>query len=127
MTALMTALTSAAPDPDLRRRIRPSREQLRVAAAMFAAAPEDVTSVVVPVVVTGPVDAPDPRFEYPGGYWLADRSAATGVYGYRVARDAAGAAAEAHLRERGGAGLPGWVSIRTDGTWAAFDGYALTA
>jgi hypothetical protein len=122
----MTTLTTA-PDPALRSRIRPSREQLRVAAAMFAAAPEDVTSVVVPIVVSDPVHPADPRVEYPGGYWLADRGSTTGAYDYRSARDAAEAAAEAHLRERGGAGLPGWVSIRTNGTWAAFDGLALSA
>jgi translation elongation factor EF-Tu-like GTPase len=118
----MTAMTLVAPDPDLRRRIRPSREQLRVAAAMFAVACEDVTSVVVPVVVTGSVDVgpadADPRLEYPGGYWLADRSASTGAYGYGPARDAAEAAAAAHLRARGVRGVPAWVSIRTDGTWA---------
>lgn len=119
----MSTMTLAPADPDVRRRARPSREQLRVAAAMFAAATEDVTSVVVPIVMTGD----DRRPEYPGGYWLADHSAVGGAYGYRAARDAAEAVAEAHLRDRGGRGLPGWVSIRTDGTWAAFDGWSLSA
>ena len=38
MTTLTStrSLTQTLPAPDLRRRIRPSREQLRVAAAMFA-------------------------------------------------------------------------------------------
>jgi hypothetical protein len=115
----MTAQTLTFPAPDERRRLRPSREQLRVAAAMFAAAPEEVTSVVVPIVMGDPG-----RVEYPGGYWLADRSVPDGSYGYRAAREAAEAAAEAHLRDRGGDGVPGWVSIRPNGTWAAFDGLA---
>jgi hypothetical protein len=115
----MNAPTSTLSAPDVRRRVRPSREQLRIAAAMFAVASEDVTSVVVPIVVSEPS-----RVEYPGGYWLADRSVPDGSYGYLAAREAAEAAAEAHVRDHGGRGVPGWVSIRTDGTWAAFDGLA---
>ena len=114
----MTALTVSLPDQDTRRRLRPSREQLRVAAAMFAAAPEEVTSVVVPIVLAE-------RLEHPGGYWLADRGTPEGAYGYRAARDAAEAAAAAHLQGTGRRGLPAWVAIRPNGTWAAFDGFAL--
>lgn len=123
----MTALTFA-PAPELRRRIRPSREQLRIAAAMLATAPEEVTAVVVPIVMTGADSAGlgwNDRLEYPGGYWLADRSSPHGRYGYRAAREAAEAVAEAHLQRSGGIGVAGWVSIRTDGTWSAFDGFTL--
>jgi hypothetical protein len=135
MTALIAPDSDPGRDPhaDLRRRMRPSREQLRVAAAMLSAAPEEVTSVVVPVIVSGsagrdgriPNVAANPRLEYPGGYWLADRSVPIGAYGYRAAREAAEAAAEAHLRGCGARGVSGWVSIRTDGTWAALDGPTL--
>lgn len=121
----MTALTFA-PAPELRRRIRPSREQLRIAAAMLAAAPEDVTSVVVPIVMSGADSAGlgwNERLDHPGGYWLADRSQPDGRYGYRAARQAAEAAAEAHLDRHDAVGVAGWVSIRTDGTWVAFDGF----
>jgi len=125
----MTATTLSRPDTDLRGRLHPSREQLRMAAAMFRVATEDVTSVVVPVVVAEGGDprrdatAPDAgRLEYPGGYWLADRGSRDGAYGYHAARDAAAAAAEAHLRHHGRGGRPGWVSIRPDGTWSALDG-----
>jgi hypothetical protein len=100
-------------------RPRPSREQLRVAAAMFAAAPEDVTSVVVPIVLTEP-DQPtrsEVGLEHPGGYWLADRSARAGSYSYNAARAAATATAQAHLHARGLRGVPGSVSIRPDGSW----------
>lgn len=120
----MTTPTLTHPDSHLQRRVRPSREQLRVAAAIFTAATEDVTSVVVPIVVPGTDGgrASERSFEYPGGYWLADRGSPEGAYSFRVARDAAAAAAEAHLRSRGQQGVPGWVSIRPDGTWAVFDG-----
>lgn len=101
---------------EARRQVRPSREQLRVAAAMFAAAPEDVTSVVVPVVVPGTAL----RSEHPGGYWLADRSAREGHYAFSAACDAARDVATGHLRSRGRQGVAGWVSIRPDGSWAAF-------
>lgn len=125
----MTTPTLAHPDTDLRRRVRPSREQLRVAAAIFTAATEDVTSVVVPIVVPGSDGGhvSERSFEYPGGYWLADRGSPEGAYSFRVARDAAAAAAEAHLRTRGRRGVPGWVSIRPDGTWAVGDGLASAA
>ena len=121
----MSAMTLTPASADLRRRLQPSREQLRVAAAMFRAATEDVTSVVVPVVVAGGdgvVPTPGGRLEYPGGYWLADRGSRDGAYGYPAARDAAEAAAEAHVRAHGHRGVPGWVSIRPDGSWAALDG-----
>jgi len=129
MTASILAFRSA----DLRQFARPSREQLRVAAAMFAAAPEEVTSVVVPVVLAVVVSEANAgeqtaaRPEYPGGYWLADRSAREGVYSFVAARDAAEAAAEAHLRACGRRGVAGWVSIRPNGSWAAFDGLARAA
>jgi hypothetical protein len=126
----MTAITLTTPDRELFRRLRPSREQLRVAAAMFRVATEDVTSVVVPVVAAG-MDgaglddvrrAMAPRLEYPGGYWLADRGSRDGAYSFPVAREAAAAAARAHLRSHGDRGVPGWVTIRPDGTWMALDG-----
>ncbi len=44
----MSTMTIAASAAPLRQRLHPSREQLRVAAAMFRVATEDVTSVVVP-------------------------------------------------------------------------------
>ena len=125
----MTATTLSRPDTDLRGRLHPSREQLRMAAAMFRVATEDVTSVVVPVVVAEGGDprrdatAPDAgRLEYPGGYWLADRGRTDGIYSYPAAREAAEAAAAAYLERHGGHGVPGWVTIRPDGTWAALDG-----
>jgi hypothetical protein len=117
----MSATTTYLPGPgdnDLRGRFQPSREQLRVAAAMFRASPEDVTSVVVPVVMS----EADPRPEHPGGYWLADRGRRDGAYGFPAARRAAEAAASAHLLRAGRHGLAGWVSIRPDGTWSALDG-----
>jgi hypothetical protein len=112
----MTAVTLTQPDTDLRRRLRPSREQLReqlrVAAAMFRVATEDVTSVVVPVVApdaAGPDGVgPAPRLEYPGGYWLADRGSRDGAYSFPTAREAAAAAARAHVRRHGERGVPGW-------------------
>lgn len=120
--------TLARPPAPLRQRMHPSREQLRVAAAMFRVATEDVTSVVVPVAAPEPDVAaaaavrPDPALEFPGGYWLADRATREGAYGYRAARDAARDAAQAHLRRHGRAGVPGWVTIRPDGSWTALDG-----
>jgi len=117
-TTPIPAHRSGAGAVDLRGRFEPSREQLRVAAAMFGAAPEEVTSVVVPVVMSGT----DPRPEHPGGYWLADRGRQDGVYGFPAARRAAEEAASAHLRRDGRHGLAGWVSIRPDGTWAPLDG-----
>jgi hypothetical protein len=123
----MTTTTLALPDADVRRHVRPSREQLRVAAAMFAVASEDITSVVVPVVVPVGVPGADDRLEYPGGFWLADRSAHDGHYAFGSACEAAEATAEAYVRDGGGHGLPGWVTIRTDGTWSAFDGLLAAA
>jgi hypothetical protein len=122
---LMTFPALITADGDLRRRIRPSREQLRVAAAIFAAACEDVTSVVVPVAVPDggdDVGRAEQSLEYPGGYWLADRGRRDGIYGYPAAREAALSAARTHLRTHGQRGVPGWVSIRPDGSWAGFDG-----
>jgi hypothetical protein len=113
---------------DVRRQLHPSREQLRVAAAMFGAATEDVTAIVVPVVVpaaAGPVVAEQldaQPVEYPGGYWLADRAGREGAYSFSAARDAAQAAAQAYLGRAGRNGLAGWISIRPNGTWAALDG-----
>jgi len=125
----MTATTLTRLDTDLRERLHPSREQLRVAAAMFRVATEDITSVVVPVVAALADDLqpegvhPDvDGLEYPGGYWLADRCCRDGAYSFRAARDAAEATAQAHLSRRGGHGCPGWVSIRPDGSWSALDG-----
>ena len=121
-------LTRTRTDGDLRERMCPSREQLRVAAAMFGAATEDVTVIVVPVVV--PV-APDQLVagpaaarpvQYPGGYWLADRGGREGAYSFRAAREAAQAVAREHLQAGGGQGVAGWISIRPNGTWAALDG-----
>jgi hypothetical protein len=121
----MTAATLAQPTYDLRARIRPSREQVRVAAAIFSAATEDVTAGVVPVVVADS-DHQEPTaqwpLEYPGGYWLADRGRRDGTYGYTIAREAAEAAAQTHLRINDRRGIPGWVNIRPDGTGAGFDG-----
>ncbi|HEY6798722.1 MAG TPA: hypothetical protein VI248_28935 [Kineosporiaceae bacterium] len=126
MTAITTAMTLAQPEADLRRRLRPSREQLRIAAAMFRAATEDITSVVVPVAAAcadGPVDrGPVTWLEYPGGYWLADRGSRHGAYSFPIACRAAEAAALAHLCSRGERGVPGWVTIRPDGTWTVLDG-----
>ena len=100
---------------------------------MFAVAPEEVTTVVVPVVLPDAAPEPDAvqpaaqRPEYPGGYWLADRSTREGLYSFAAARAAAEAAAEAHLRVRGRRGVAGWVSIRPNGSWAAFDGVMAAA
>ena len=123
----MTAATLSRPDPEMRRHLFPSREQLRMAAAMFRVATEDVTSVVVPVVAqdmdgAAAPDRDEDRLEYPGGYWLADRGRTDGIYSYPAAREAAEAAAAAYLERHGGHGVPGWVTIRPDGTWAALDG-----
>jgi hypothetical protein len=131
----MTAMIMIRPDAELCRRLRPSREQLRVAAAMFRASTEDVTSIVVPVVAAYPIDrsiepagrTPRPgaeRLEHPGGYWLADRASRDGEHGYLAAHDAAEAAARAHLDRDGTPGVAGWVAIRPDGTWTAFAGDA---
>jgi hypothetical protein len=129
---MSTTMSTTAPAPltnDPRGLVRPSREQLRVAKAMFAVAPEDVTSVVVPVAMPGTdVDGPARgRVEYPGGYWLADRGSRDGAYSFLAARDAARSAAERHLRACGQQGVAGWVSIRPNGTWALFDGAASVA
>jgi hypothetical protein len=114
------------PEVEVQERVRPTREQLRVAAAMFAAAPEEVTAVVVPaVVLLEPWDAagtPAPRPAHPGGYWLADRGTRDGAYSFVEAVQAARIAAEAHLRAHGQRGAACWVTIRPDGSWVALDG-----
>ena len=68
-----------------------------------------------------------PATEHPGGYWLADRGSPDGAYSYRAARDAAESAAKLYLRTLGRRGVPGWINIRPNGTWAVFDGLAMSA
>lgn len=118
------ATTRAGTDMD---RMRPTTEQVCIALAMLSQAPRRVSHVVVPIAFPGKTHGiwfDGQPVEHPGGYWLADRTTRSGTYSASHARDAAEAAALAHLSQAGRTGTPGYVSIRRDATWAVFEGYA---
>ena len=98
-------------------RFRPSPTQLRTAAAILRAN-RDTDAVLVPIALPGKhwgfwMDGQP--VEHPDGFWLAGVTDG----GYAAARDAASAAADAHLGERDG--TPAYAAIRPGGHWAVFE------
>ncbi|HET8643799.1 MAG TPA: hypothetical protein VFM37_17820 [Pseudonocardiaceae bacterium] len=109
---------------DMRERLRPSGEQVRVATAMLAAAADSICCVAVGLALPGKTrgiwDAGQ-AVEHAEGFWLADRDAWDGAFAYHCATHQAELAALRQLGSR--PGQTGYAIIRHDGSWSVWEGF----
>lgn len=115
------------PAADMEARYRPSEDQIAVARAMFATAPNARRwHVVVPLALPGKapgvwIIGQEVR-PIPGAWLARSYVGRDSAYAHSKARDAADAAAAEWLTAWNLTGGTAYAVIREDGTWAVFDG-----